>query len=171
MDLSPFGLLDARASLRLVADLVHEDDALCLALTCRPLRDALWMRFPRPPPGDAFAGARVRMRDKAVVSTVGRLAWARGLARPWPGPRKNWPPNSWRICARAAMYGALASLQWARANGCEWDADTCTMAAAGGHLEVLQWARANGCAWNRADCLFWAGDGSGMCEWIDAQPA
>jgi hypothetical protein len=38
---SPFALLDARGSLRLVTDAVHEDDALCLALACRALRDAL----------------------------------------------------------------------------------------------------------------------------------
>ena len=43
---SPFGLLDAVSTLRLVTDTVHEDDALCLALTCRALRDALWERFP-----------------------------------------------------------------------------------------------------------------------------
>ena len=39
-------------------------------------------------------------------------------------------------------------LQWARANSCEWDEDTCSFAAGGGHLEVLQWARANGCPWD-----------------------
>ena len=60
-------------------------------------------------------------------------------------------------------------LQWLRANGCEWDEETC-YAAAGGHLEVLQWARVNGCAWDRADCLKWAADGSGTREWIEAQP-
>ena len=38
-------------------------------------------------------------------------------------------------------------LQWARANSCPWDKDTCTYAAGCGHLEVLQWARANGCRW------------------------
>ena len=38
---SPFGLLDAHGSLRLVTDVVNEDDALCLALACRPLRDAV----------------------------------------------------------------------------------------------------------------------------------
>ena len=43
---SPFGLLDAASTLRLVTDLVHEDDALCLALACRALRDVLWERFP-----------------------------------------------------------------------------------------------------------------------------
>jgi hypothetical protein len=44
---SPFALLEAHSSLRLVTDAVHEDDALCLALACRPLRDALWARFPQ----------------------------------------------------------------------------------------------------------------------------
>ena len=43
---SPFRTLDTRGTLRLVTDEVHEDDALCLALTCRALRDALWARFP-----------------------------------------------------------------------------------------------------------------------------
>ena len=32
---SAFALLDKHSSLRLVTDAVHEDDALCLALTCR----------------------------------------------------------------------------------------------------------------------------------------
>jgi hypothetical protein len=44
---SPFGLLDESNCLRLVTDFVAEDDALCLALTCRAMRDALWGRFPR----------------------------------------------------------------------------------------------------------------------------
>ena len=46
---SPFALLDARGSLRLVTDAVDQDDALCLALACRPLRDALWARSPQVP--------------------------------------------------------------------------------------------------------------------------
>ena len=29
-------------------------------------------------------------------------------------------------------------LQWARDNGCEWDAGACSAAAKGGHLAVLQ---------------------------------
>ena len=53
----------------------------------------------------------------------------------------------------AAYGGNLEVLQWARANGCPWDEETCTCAASGGHLEVQQWARANGCPWNE-----WAWD-------------
>ena len=41
--------------------------------------------------------------------------------------------------------GHLNVLQWARANGCEWDANVCAQAAEGGHLEVLKWAHLNGC--------------------------
>jgi hypothetical protein len=42
---SAFALLDRHSSLRLVTDVVHEEDALCLALACRPLCDALWARY------------------------------------------------------------------------------------------------------------------------------
>ena len=53
----------------------------------------------------------------------------------------------------AAEGGHLELLQWARANGCLWNEDTCWMAAGGGHLEMLQWARANGCPWNESTCM------------------
>jgi hypothetical protein len=72
---SAFALLDTHSSLRLVTDAVHEDDALCLALTCRALRDALWAHYPRrwtvvgaiyPRRWmvDAHAGARVRSQGE-----------------------------------------------------------------------------------------------------------
>jgi hypothetical protein len=168
---SGFTLLNARNCLHLVTDAVHEDDALCLALTCRALRDALWARFPRRPAEDSRAGVRVRTRDAAVVGTVGRLAWARG--RPdWP----DWPDWPWleprefgHICMTAARYGALASLQWARANGCGWYADTCSAAAGGGHLAVLQWARANGCDWDAGTCWMAAAGGRlAVLQWLRA---
>ena len=43
------------------------------------------------------------------------------------------------------LVNRMAVLQWARANGCPWNEDTCSAAAKNGHLELLQWARANGC--------------------------
>ena len=164
---SPFAMLDKHSSLRLVTDAVHENDALCLALTCRALRDALWTRFPRRPAGDAHTGARVRTRDVAVVGTVGRLAWARGLDRPWPEPRRGWRPA--KICETAARHGALASVQWARANGCDWDNSTCCSAAEGGHLAVLQWLRANGCDWSAGTCTAAARGGHlAVLQWARA---
>ena len=82
---SLFGLLEARGCLLLVTDAVHEDDALCLALACRPLRDALWARFPQRGTEDwsqGIAYCRVRTRDAAVVGTVARLAWVISLPSP-----------------------------------------------------------------------------------------
>ena len=54
-------LLDAHSSvLRLETDLVAEDDALCLALACRALRDAVLARYrPHTPAGTAAQGAGV----------------------------------------------------------------------------------------------------------------
>ena len=73
---SAFALLDARGSLRLVTDAVHEDDALCLALACRALRDALWARFPARPAGHAHAGKRLRTRDAAVAKLAAAVTTA-----------------------------------------------------------------------------------------------
>ena len=91
LEASPFGLLDARSNLRLVTDLVHEDDTFCLALSCRPLRDALWARFPQLPRGASGSnheagcscdprvnvecgthGMRLRTRH-AALATINRL--------------------------------------------------------------------------------------------------
>ena len=47
-----------------------------------------------------------------------------------------------------AIVRSRSLLQWARENGCPWDAISCAAAARGGHLETLQWARANGCPWD-----------------------
>ncbi len=60
------------------------------------------------------------------------------------------PPT--KFCETLAINGHLGLLQWARANGCEWNTWTCARAAAGGHLEILQWARSNGCPWNEDTC-------------------
>ena len=53
----------------------------------------------------------------------------------------------------AAKGGHLEVLKWARLNGCRWAVETCSIAAEGGHLEVLKWAKRNKCRWNSLDCL------------------
>ena len=73
-------------------------------------------------------------------------------------------------CRAAAHSGHLHVLQWARANGCDWNLDTCRAAARGGHLALLQWSRANGCPWGQVNCLEVAPEGSETREWILAQP-
>lgn len=57
----------------------------------------------------------------------------------------------WTTWTRYAVT-SVACLQWARENGCPWNADTCAEAARGGHLVVLQWLRANRCEWDEWTC-------------------
>ena len=66
----------------------------------------------------------------------------------------------------AAEAGHLHILQWARANGCDWDEDTCSAAAEAGHLECLKWAREHGCPWNKEKCFYVAINNTKMLEWI-----
>ena len=55
-------------------------------------------------------------------------------------------------------------LQWARANGCDWDGSTCNGALnageAAGWAEVLEWALAHGCEFSGDD-----EDGQGWPAW------
>ena len=146
---SPFSILDAHCILHLVTDAVHEDDALCLALACRPLRDALWARFLRRPAGDLHMGKRLCTRKAALVTTVARVVWARGLAVAedemnatlkddallYDAPRL----RDEDICEQAARHGALSILQWARADGILITEVIAELAARGGHLAVLKW--------------------------------
>jgi hypothetical protein len=95
------------SNLRLVTDAVHEDDALCLRLAYRPLRDALWTRsFPRQPVGDADAGIRLRStRKAALVATV-----ARGRQHNYCRGRQG--ADTWMCCSgrgRKAVAGAGVS--------------------------------------------------------------
>ena len=134
---SPFSLLDLHSALHLVTDAVHEDDALCLALTCRVLRDLLWKRFPlkwawtegyvpyniawsgdraldkrmKEKFKNVYASTRIRTRDSAVTMTVERLVWARSLNQPWPGSRPGWP-SGWTdfLVHSVARHGAQESL-------------------------------------------------------------
>jgi hypothetical protein len=58
-----------------------------------------------------------------------------------------------RLCSLVAGQGYLNVVKWLRANGCDWDADTCEYAAKGGYLDVLKWARDNGCRWCNQTCV------------------
>ena len=55
-------------------------------------------------------------------------------------------------CAAAASAGQLATLRWLRTRGCPWNSLTCHNAAREGHLESLQWARTEGCKWEDNVC-------------------
>jgi hypothetical protein len=78
---SPFALIDAHGNLRLVIDAVHENDALCLALTCHAMRDALGVRFPACPRagGRAVAELAARVTADGVLDLSFADDGARGL--------------------------------------------------------------------------------------------
>jgi hypothetical protein len=133
------GLLDVHGNLRLVSDLVTEDNALCLALACRPLRDAVWARFPQLPAGHQHAGRRLQTPDRALVCSVARLIWGRELPGA-PAWLATWRRSAGAgvICSRIAATGQLRVMRWACSQGCRVTASTCTAAARGGHIEMLR---------------------------------
>jgi hypothetical protein len=124
---SPLGLLDARGSLRLVTDAVHLDDVLCLALTCRALRDALWARFPpRPAAARPHPGKRLLTHIRAMLATPSRRSWGRDyLDRIHPNQlsldehtnepiRTQWAEAAAQAvrCAGLQLAGVPASWNW-----------------------------------------------------------
>jgi hypothetical protein len=140
-----------------IATLLAEDDELAAVLTCRRLREAVAGTKRRA------AGARLSTRIGSAFCSLGKLEWAMascGL------------PLSGGLLLRAAWAagrGRLHVLQWARANGCRWDAQACADAAWGGHLAVLQWLHANGCPWDEWTCANAAQGGHlGVLQWLRA---
>ena len=128
---SLLSILEDGAGLPLVLDRLDEDDVLCAALACTTFRDALFAQ-PRHvvrAAGKPYAGKRIVTGVAGAGSSAGRLAWVRGLSDGAPSWVREWNSRtSWHL----ASVGALEALQWARANGCEWNAGTCREAARGG---------------------------------------
>lgn len=50
-------------------------------------------------------------------------------------------PRAKRTCIHAARVGDVNLLEWARDNGCSWDASVCAEAAANNNLTTLKWLR------------------------------
>jgi len=61
-------------------------------------------------------------------------------------------------CTGVAHKGNLDMLQWLRARGCPWSEQTCLVAARGGHLDVLVWLRSQNCPWDPSACALAAAD-------------
>jgi hypothetical protein len=128
---------------------VHEDDALSLALTCRPLRDALWVRFPQrlvPVP----VGGSIRHgggRSSWVAPPVGGTANSWRLERTCLLPGT--PPRVYRLrTGGAAVVATLARAQWVAFELVSFELDSpgirgvIKSAALHGNLAVLEWAMA-----------------------------
>ncbi|CAM9228187.1 unnamed protein product, partial [Laminaria digitata] len=70
-------------------------------------------------------------------------------------------------CRAAAEGGHLHVLEWARANNCPGDENTCYTAAWRGHFKLFQWARENCCPWDDRTCRSAAGAGHfSALQWV-----
>lgn len=106
-----------------------------------------------------------------VAAGKGQLAvlqWARAHSCPWDNwtlanvacagdqaiPICEWaldkgcPFSSPWIVNAAASLGRTDFIEWARARGCDWNANACVHAVMAERLDTLQWLRANDCPWD-----------------------
>jgi hypothetical protein len=140
-------------SLHLVIELVEIDDVLWLALTCRELRDALWLRFPRRrqllSEIDYYqlnSGSPLCWLPRlcpVAASNVSRLQWWRGQ------PSKKWP-STVRAALKPASIRAYKQCMYGVNGVCQSNEQrdkTCMalhcVAARHGHIAVLQWLLAD----------------------------
>eukprot|EP00306_Pavlova_sp_CCMP459_P012170 CAMPEP_0185182964 /NCGR_PEP_ID=MMETSP1140-20130426/1674_1 /TAXON_ID=298111 /ORGANISM="Pavlova sp., Strain CCMP459" /LENGTH=381 /DNA_ID=CAMNT_0027748937 /DNA_START=18 /DNA_END=1163 /DNA_ORIENTATION=+ len=161
--------------LRLITDLVDEDDAICVALTCSSFRDAILARFPRREDG----GPRWRTCARSHATSLKRVRWALDVAGcPMYDALPRWVAEHGHVdalesivslldavedaslCTAAAWGGSLEALQWLRSRGHAWDADTVRAACEGGHEDFLRWVLDNGCPRDELACHWTAAQGS-----------
>jgi hypothetical protein len=88
-----------------------------------------------------------------ILAFVGPLPHARIVCRQWrhliDAQRGQWRPlSATEYMGPLGQHNACAVIEWARTNGCPWDASACAGAAKGGHLGLLQWLRRSGCPWD-----------------------
>ena len=130
---------------------------LCLGEEWGVVRDVRMMIYKLLTPLERVTVERAHGVSEAFErhkTTLCRLAAKRGHLKVLQWARANGCHWDAYTCSLQQERGHLAVLQWARGNGCSWDAYTCSYAARGGRLEVLQWARANGCLWDEWTCSY-----------------
>ena len=127
-----FAMLQVTTLVRLVTDLVDEDDSLCVALTCRQLRDAVLSRFPPK----LEPKARISTRRLASAVSMSRVVWAQSMGC-----------DLHDLVDLTARTGQVEVLEWALARGYSWPSDACVTAADEGHFDVLELARKTGGPW------------------------
>ena len=179
-DGSPFRALQGTDELRLVTDLVSAADAVCLMLTCRKLRDAVFARFPR------IIGGRIPFESECkdveceeVVCKNARMREAEFRTLLCPPPledrfevlsghvpsvaRLRWAEGTLglarsgvEVCRAAAGQGRIDVLREARRLEFPWDSNACAAAAGGGHLACLEYMRTlsptSRCPWDEGTC-------------------
>lgn len=131
--------LDTPELLRLITDCIHDDDALCAALSCLAMRASVLLRFKmrrlalvqgRP---TALLQPRLKTHFRACFASVARLNWALTSG--------NLPPVWNLLFAGAARYGELKFVRLLLYKiGPRWDEDFWRVACV--------WTRISSC-WRR----------------------
>lgn len=67
--------------------------------------------------------------------------------------------RTWHVPAAAAEANDLRMLKWAKRIGCPWDESTCANSAFHGNIDILKYARSKGCPWDESTCSAAAGRG------------
>ena len=133
--LSAFRFLSTIPELRLVVDVVAECDAFALALTCRPLCDAVFDRFP-PRILTSIDYLPRPSYDVLYTTTVERRVTYRLVSR-----------------LEAELRGGDARIQWAVGCGLPLTAEACNVAAEQGNLKMLKWLLSHHCPWCASEVL------------------
>ena len=187
-DGSAFRALQGTDELRLVTDLVSAADAICLMLTCRKLRDAVFARFPRTIGGripfeseckyvecEEVACKNARMREAEIRTLLcpprledrfevlsGHVASVARLR--WAEGTLGLARSGFEVCRAAAGLGRIDVLREARRLEFPWDSNACAAAAGGGHLACLEYMRTllpatSRCPWDEGTCAAAAAGG------------
>ncbi len=146
MDASPFRMLDAHSSIRLVLDALDEDDCLCAALTCRAFRDTVNSRFALLPAGHRYASRRLVTSDAGVGASRSRLEWVRALGAGAPRWVQSWPLQHE---AQQQSRPALLSEALAQLTDPQLDHTASQLVPAEPFAAALSWMWADGVRWNR----------------------
>jgi hypothetical protein len=118
-----------------------------------------------------FGLPRAEMTSWGVLARVFKLVDFLGTAQRISWARANGCQWGAETCELAARRGNLVALKWLRTHACPWDIKTCYAATDGGHLQVLQWGREHDCPWDGWQCEIAATDHPETLAWVWQQLA
>jgi hypothetical protein len=149
---SPLRLLEGKQEL--VESIVGQlcaADAMCAALSCRTLRDAVFHHTPLLGGPRTFASG-VASSKRFCHEALHPLGWTMSVARlrlardlggfPLDDAKYMHSSATHRVCSCAARHGSVSTLEEAYRLGYRLDVSAYEEAARAGHLHVLEWLRA-----------------------------
>jgi hypothetical protein len=94
--------------------------------------------------------ARTSRRPSSAMS--GAIGCGRPAVMQWMHATHGFPLSP-MLCAKAALFGDLPTLQWLRANGCGWDKSVVEEAMEFKRYDIVAWAIRNNCPFANTACL------------------